>query len=205
MPDTNFVVYFIVVYFTSEIRCFSARVATRAWRGPIVPQDGHYMKDVKLQNSQQHEGCFWNSELSGLLWKKKDAFLSSSVLQQEWQGLPQCLCCCGNGRQSQRAGEGKSRSLNSLQFLGADSFRTFDLAPKLDYFWLLQLIFEVYFYLLLISMKLKARMVSWWGTVSELYSRRSACTHCTVLLIVLFQILLARILLLYSNDYQSSS
>lgn len=67
----------------------------------------------------------------------------------------------GSGR-----GEGKPRSLNSLQTLGADSFRKLDLASQLDYFWLVQLIFEVYFYLLLISTKLKARMVSSWGTVN---------------------------------------
>lgn len=55
---------------------------------------------------------------------------------------------------------GRRGSLNALQILDADSFRKFELAPQLDYFWLLQLIFEVYFYLLLISVKLKARMVS---------------------------------------------
>lgn len=78
-----------------------------------------------------------------------------------------------------------------------------DLAPQRDYFWLLQLIPEVYFYLLLISMKLEARTVSSRGAVSECYSKKSTRRLHPALLIILFQVLLALIPFLYSNGYQT--
>lgn len=78
-----------------------------------------------------------------------------------------------------------------------------DLAPQRDYFWLLQLIPEVYFYLFLISMKLEARTVSSRGAGSECYSKKSTRRLHPALLIILFQVLLALIPFLYSNGYQT--
>lgn len=118
--------------------------------------------------------CFWKSELSGLLWKRKDAFFSFLSLETAITGsVPSVWALVWWWWWTARkvwGGESKPWSLNSLHILGADSFRKLDLAPQLDYFWLLQLISEVYFYILLISMKLRARMVSLWGTVPECYS-----------------------------------
>jgi len=49
-------------------------------------------------------------------------------------------------------GMGKPCTLPRARLPAADSCRGLGLAPQLDYFWLLRLVFEVYFYLLLISM-----------------------------------------------------
>lgn len=152
--------------------------------------------------------CFWKSKLSGLRWKWKDAFLSFLGLETVLTGSVPNVCPLVRWWWTELRvwrGEGKPLCLNSLPVLDADSFRKFNLAPQLDYFWLPQLIFEVYFYLLLISVKPKARMVSLWGTVSECYSKKSACRLYTVLLIILFKVLLAFIRFLYSNEYQTSS
>jgi len=65
--------------------------------------------------------------------------------------------------------------------------------------------FEVYFYLLLISMKLKARIVSSSGTVSEPYGQKSASRLYAFALITLFKLLLALTQFLSSNEYQTSS
>lgn len=169
---------------------------------------GIALKMLNYRRSSNMMVCFWKSKLSGLHWKWKGAFLSFFDLETVRTGSVPSACALVWWWWTEHGvwgREGWPWSLNSLQILGADSFRKLDLAPQLDYFWLLQLIFEVYFYLLLISVKLKARMVSSWGTVSECYSKKSACRLYTVLLIILFKVLLAFIRFLYSNEYQTGS
>lgn len=102
--------------------------------------------------------CFWKFELSGSLWKWKHAFWSFFVLGAALRGsVPMSVHWPGGGRRAE--GQGR-RGSQLAPILHSDSFRKFELAPQRGYFWLLQLVFEVYFYLLLISVKLKARLVS---------------------------------------------
>ena len=205
MPDNKFVVNFIAIYFVVKSGVYQPWWSCVLTSFHVV---GIAWKMLNYRHTDSMMVCFWKSELSGLLWKWQDAFLSFFCLERALTGSVPRVCALVWWWWTELrvwGGEGKCWSLNLLQIPGADSLRKLDLAPQLDYFWLLQLIFEVYFYLLLISMKLKARMVSSWGTVSECYSKKSACRLYTVLLIVLFKVLLAFIRFLYSNEYQTSS